>query len=129
MKLLPTLLATLSLVAGIAQAQSQTYTVVCVKTPCGHLKVTETPGRVETDYSYRNNGRGPDQKEVLEFAPDGAWMGYRNEGVATYGASIDESFTRAADGKAQWRSPVDRGERHCALPSAARVKLSSMLAP
>jgi len=117
MKLLPILLAALSLMASAAQAQTQSaYTVVCVKTSCGHLKVTETPGRVETDYSYRNNGRGPDQKEVLEFAPDGAWMGYRNQGVATYGASIDETFTRGADGKAQWRSPVDRGE----LGGAAR---------
>lgn len=112
MKLLPILLAALSLMTGAAQAQTQTaYTVVCVKTPCGHLKVTETPGRVETDYSYRNNGRGPDQKEVLDFAPDGAWMGYHNEGVATYGARIAERFTRSADGKAQWRSPVDGGER------------------
>jgi hypothetical protein len=112
MKLLPILLAALLTVAGAAQAQSQTaYTVVCVKTPCGHLKVSESPGRLETDYSYRNNGRGPDQKEMLEQAPDGAWMSYRNEGTATYGARIDESFQRGADGKVAWRSPVDRGER------------------
>ena len=70
MKLLPTLLATL-MMAGAAQAQTQTYTVLCVKTPCGLLKVNETAGRVEVDFSYRNNGRGPDQKETLEFAPDG----------------------------------------------------------
>lgn len=110
MKLLPTLLAAL-LMAGAAQAQTQNFTVVCVKTPCGHLKVSETAGRLEVDYSYRNNGRGPDQKEVLEFAPDGAWMAYRTEGQSTYGARIDERFERKADGKAVWRSPVDSGER------------------
>ncbi|MDR7331557.1 amidohydrolase family protein [Roseateles asaccharophilus] len=103
----PLLLALLF--AGAAQAQ--TYTVLCVKTPCGHLKQSESAGRLEVDYSYRNNGRGPDQKEVLQFAPDGAWMSYRTEGVATYGARIDESFERGADGRSQWRSPVDRGEQ------------------
>ncbi|MBI3348690.1 MAG: amidohydrolase family protein [Burkholderiales bacterium] len=110
MKLLSTLLAAL-LMAGAAQAQTQTYTVLCVKTPCGLLKVNETAGRVEVDFSYRNNGRGPDQKETLEFAPDGAWLGYRAEGVSTYGARIDERFERKADGKVVWRSPVDSGER------------------
>jgi len=118
MKLLPTLLAALLTMAGAAQAQTQTqtYTVVCVKTPCGRLLATEIAGKLETDYSYRNNGRGPDQKEVLAFAPDGAWTSYRTEGVATYGARIDETFERKADGKAVWRSPVDSGER----PGVAR---------
>lgn len=115
MKLLPALLALLFATA----AQAQTYTVLCVKTPCGQLKVSEAPGRMDVDYSYRNNGRGPDQKEVLEFAPDGAWMGYRTEGVSTYGARIDESFERKADGRVLWRSPVDSGER----PGAAREAL------
>jgi imidazolonepropionase-like amidohydrolase len=109
MKLLHSLLAAVLLAAGAAQAQ--TYTVLCMKTACGRLLLTESPGRLEVDYSYRNNGRGPDQKEVLEFAPDGAWLRYRTEGVSTYGARIDESFERQADGRAVWRSPVDRGEK------------------
>ncbi|RZI94763.1 MAG: hypothetical protein EOP39_30190, partial [Rubrivivax sp.] len=95
-------------VAGAVQAQ--TYTVVCAKAACGRLLVTETAARLETDHSYRNNGRGPDQKEVLEFAPDGAWTAYRTEGVSTYGARIDETF-ELKDGRASWRSPVDRGEK------------------
>ncbi|HEY8875980.1 MAG TPA: amidohydrolase family protein [Roseateles sp.] len=106
MKLLSPLIALL--LAGAAQAQ--TYTVLCAKTACGQLKVSETPTRMETDHSYRNNGRGPDQKEVLEFAPDGAWLGYRTEGVSTYGARIDESF-EVKDGRAAWRSPVDKGDK------------------
>ncbi|WP_457349768.1 amidohydrolase family protein [Roseateles sp. P5_D6] len=106
MKLLPLLFALC--VAGAVQAQ--TYTVVCAKTACGHLKVTETATRLETDYSYRNNGRGPDQKEVLELAADGTWAAYHTEGVSTYGARIDESF-ELKDGRASWRSPVDRGDK------------------
>ncbi len=114
MKLLPPLLTVALLTAGAAQAQAQkqtTYTVVCVKTPCGHLRASESASRLEVDYSYRNNGRGPDQKELLETAPDGAWLRYRNEGVATFGARIDEHFERDAADKATWRSPVDGGER------------------
>lgn len=112
MKLLPTLFAAALLAAGAAQAQTQTtYTVICKKTPCGQLKATENGGRLEVDYRYRNNGRGPEQKELLETAPDGAWLRYRNEGAATFGARIDESFERDAADKATWRSPVDRGER------------------
>ncbi|MFG6433324.1 amidohydrolase family protein [Roseateles sp. LYH14W] len=122
MKLLPTLLAAL-LLTGAAQAQ--TYTVVCVKTACGHLGVNASAERLETDYSYRNNGRGPDQKEVATFAADGAWLSYRTEGVATYGARIDESFERQADGKAVWRSSVDRGEQAGAAREAVYLPLQA----
>lgn len=110
MKPLPLLLALA--IAGAAQAQ--TYTVLCAKASCGHLKVSDSATRLETDYSYRDNGRGPDQKEVIEFAADdGAWLGYRTEGVSTYGARIDEHF-ELKDGRASWRSPVDQGERAAA---------------
>jgi len=111
MKLLTPLIALLLASA----AQAQTYTVICAKVSCGRLWVKETATRLETDHSYRNNGRGPDQKEVLEFAPDGAWLSYRTEGVSTYGARIDESF-ELKDGRATWRSPVDQGDK----PDAGR---------
>lgn len=108
--LLPSLLAVMLATQLADGAQAQTYTVVCAKAHCGQLKVAETATRLETDYSYRNNGRGPDQKEVLELAPDGAWLSYRTEGVSTYGARIDERF-ELKDGRASWRSPVDRGDK------------------
>ena len=123
MKLLPIWFVAALLAGGVAQAQ--TYTVLCVKTPCGHLQVNDGPGRLETDYSYRNNGRGPDQKEVAEFAPDGALISYRNEGTATYGARIDESFQRGADGKVAWRSPVDKGERGGVARDAVYLPVAS----
>lgn len=109
MKLLPPLLALLLASA----AQAQTYTVLCVKVACGQLKVTQTAGEMAVDYSYRDNGRGPDQKESLTVAPDGSWLAYRSEGVSTYGARIDDAF-ELKDGVATWRSPVDRGERRAA---------------
>jgi hypothetical protein len=115
MKLLPSVwFAALLLAAGAATAQD--YTVLCMKAVCGHLKMTPSPGQLDVDYRYRNNGRGPELKETIRWAPDGAWTGYRGEGVATYGARIDEQFERGADDRAVWRSPVDAGE----LPGAAR---------
>ena len=111
MKLLTPLIALLLASA----AQAQTYTVLCAKVSCGQLKATEAAGRLEVDFSYRNNGRGPDQKETLELAPDGAWLAYRTEGVSTYGARIDESFELQGS-SARWRSPVDQGSK----PDAGR---------
>jgi imidazolonepropionase-like amidohydrolase len=106
MKLLPPLIALLLATA----AQAQTYTVLCAKVACGELKVADAAGRMEVDYRYRNNGRGPDQKESLTVAPDGTWLAYGTEGVSTYGARIDDRY-ELADGRASWRSPVDQGER------------------
>ncbi len=105
---LPLPVALLALVLA-GEAHAQTYTVLCMKTPCGELKQRESAGRLEVDYAYRNNGRGPTQKEVLELAPDGAWTAYRSEGVSTYGARIAERF-ELKDGRASWRSTVDAGE-------------------
>ncbi|MFG6465984.1 amidohydrolase family protein [Roseateles sp. BYS87W] len=120
MKLLTPLLALLLAASAQAQVQphapaAQTYTVVCAKVACGHLKVQESAGRLEVDYSYRNNGRGPDQKETMAFAPDGTWLAYRTEGVATYGARIADRFERDGS-RAQWESSVDRGERSGVSP-------------
>ena len=106
MKLLPPLFALLL----ATTAQAQTFTVICAKTPCGQLKVSAAAGRVEVDYSYRDNGRGPDQKETLTLAPDGTWLGYRTEGVSSYGARIGDEYA-LQDGRASWQSTVDRGER------------------
>ena len=108
------------LLAGGAQAQTppspatlpvtQTFTVLCAKAVCGQLKRVQAGGRMDVEYSYRDNGRGPDHKEVLELAADGSWVGYRNQGMSSYGARIDEQF-ELKDGGARWRSPVDGGEK------------------
>ncbi|MFN3860761.1 MAG: amidohydrolase family protein [Roseateles sp.] len=121
MKRLPTLLVLLI----AAAAQAQTYTVMCKQTACGQLQVSDSPVRLETVYSYRNNGRGPDQHEVAEFAPDGALMAYRNQGRATFGAVIDEQFERLPDGRARWQSPVDRGERVAAARQSVYLPVES----
>ena len=115
MKRLTHLIAVLlSTATGPVLAESRqvdrTYTVLCAKVACGKLGVGESARRQVADYSYRNNGRGPDQSEVILLGADGAWISYQTDGVSTYGARIDDEF-KAQDGVARWRSAVDRGER------------------
>jgi hypothetical protein len=107
----------LPLVASLWAAQASAaeparFIVICAKANCGAMTQTEAaPGRFEVDFSYRDNGRGPDQKESFTLGADGATLAYRIEGTSSYGARIDERFERAADGSATWRSPVDRGAK------------------
>jgi hypothetical protein len=65
-------------------------------------------GTVTVDFSYRNNGRGPDLKEEFALAKDGTLLRYACKGTSTFGAPIEESFSRR-DGRAQWRSQADQG--------------------
>jgi hypothetical protein len=74
-------------------------------------------GRVSIDYSYRDNGRGPDVKEEITLGPDETQRSHRLTGKSTFGAPIDESFT--LEGKqARWQSVSDRGEAAVTAASA-----------
>src|SRR6266699_5995478 len=87
-----------------AQAVTAVYTVSFQGQPAGSLRSTaDTDGRVVADYTYRDNGRGPDLHEEARFAADGRLLDYRTSGKSTFGAPLDESFRRS-DGKASWTS-------------------------
>ncbi len=74
-------------------------------------------GTITVDYSYRNNGRGPDLKEIFTLAKDGTLLRYSGKGKSTFGAPIDESYTRL-DGRSEWTSTSDRGSTTVSTPSA-----------
>jgi hypothetical protein len=99
---------------GLASAQpvanSTHHTVSFQGQPAGSLRsTTDADGRVIVDFSYRDNGRGPDIHEEIRLAADGRLLEYRTTGKSTFGASLGESFVRR-DGKASWTSTADRGE-------------------
>src|SRR5205807_6294219 len=107
---------TIALVAAVlvstpALADTTTrYTVLFQDRPGGSQVTTvRADGRIDVDMSYRNNGRGPDIKEHSRFAPDGTLVSFQVSGKSTFGAPIDESYTRNG-GTARWRSLADRGE-------------------
>ena len=65
-------------------------------------------GRVVSEFTYRQNGRGPDIHEEIRLDADGLVAGFRVKGKSTFGAPIDESFDRKGD-RASWRALSDRG--------------------
>lgn len=75
----------------------------------GHHVVTRgDDGVVRTDFVFKDNGRGPELKEEFELAADGTFKRYRVSGTSTFGAKVEESFSRDGD-RAQWKSTADTG--------------------
>lgn len=105
--------AALALLCGVAlgaAAQSQDYSVVIQKQNAGHLKVTRADdGRIRTDLSYRDNGRGPDIRESFALDAQGVPIEYEGEGRSTFGAEIRERF-KVEGGRLRWTSRVDKGD-------------------
>jgi Amidohydrolase family len=95
-----------------AHANSETrYTVTIQTQVAGQLlRRVDGMGAVGNEYSYRDNGRGPDMQEDYVLGPDGTVLSYRVNGKSTFGGEIKESFQRR-DGQVQWLSTVDRGEQ------------------
>src|SRR5271168_2587639 len=73
-----------------------------------HVTRIADDGSITTDFSYRDNGRGPDYKEKLTLAPDGTLQRFAITGKSTFGSVVDERFERKGD-RAQWSGKVDHG--------------------
>jgi hypothetical protein len=73
-----------------------------------HVTRIADDGSITTDFSYRDNGRGPDFKEKLLLAPDGTLQRFAITGKSTFGSLVDERFERKGD-RAEWSGKVDHG--------------------
>ena len=105
-------------VAAAAHAQRvDTYVVLFQGKPGGAQTTTvNADGSIAVDFSYRDNGRGPDVKEEIALDRDGALRRHRLTGKSTFGGPIDESYL--LDGAtARWQSVADRGEAALAAPA------------
>jgi Amidohydrolase family len=104
----------LAALLGAATAQAAEYVVLIQDQPAGHLKVQAgADGRIETDFSFRDNGRGPDLRERFRVDARGVPVDYEVEGRSTFGAEVRETF-RLAEGRARWQSRADRGDQPAA---------------
>ncbi|MFC3551752.1 amidohydrolase family protein [Lysobacter cavernae] len=65
-------------------------------------------GVTRVDFIFKDNGRGPELKEEYTLAADGTYQTYRVKGSSTFGAPVDESFSRNGD-QVQWKSTSDHG--------------------
>jgi Amidohydrolase family len=95
---------------GMGPASATDYVVLVQDQPAGHLKVSAGfDGRVESDFSWRDNGRGPDIQESFTVDARGAPRTYELVGKNTFGAAMRERF-RIDGGRAVWESRADEGE-------------------
>jgi hypothetical protein len=91
--------------------QSFAYTISFQSKVAGKQTVkTDANGRIDVEFTYRDNGRGPDIFEKIVVRKDGQVESLVTTGKSTFGAPIDEAFTRTGD-KAVWKSSADRGEK------------------
>lgn len=98
------------LLMGVLKAWATDYVVLVQGTAAGHLKVNVAPdGNRKAEYSFRDNGRGPDLEESFRVDATGVPVVYEMKGKTTFGAAAEESFRRE-DGRARWRSRADQGE-------------------
>lgn len=87
------------------------YVVTAQGQRAGQARISVEGGQLRVDFSYRDNGRGPDVKERISLDAAGRPVGYASEGTATFGAAIAERFTFDSDGRVRWRSRVDEGDQ------------------
>ena len=67
-------------------------------------------GTTHVDFIFKDNGRGPELKEEYRLAADGTYSQYKVSGTSTFGAKVEESFSRNAD-RAEWKSTSDQGSQ------------------
>jgi cytosine/adenosine deaminase-related metal-dependent hydrolase len=111
----------LSIAAAFAQAASQTTRYVIISENNGKQtgeQVVERmdDGLTKVRFIYKDNGRGPELNEEIRFAPDGTMNSYTVKGNSTFGAVVDESFTRNGS-KAEWKSTTERGSKEVSGPA------------
>lgn len=87
------------------------------KTQAGHEWVTrDGDGTTRVEFLFKDNGRGPELKEEFKLDKNGTFTSYHVKGTSTFGAAIDETFTRNGD-KAAWTSTSDKGEQEVNGPA------------
>lgn len=67
-------------------------------------------GTTHVDFIFKDNGRGPELKEEYKLAADGTYSQYKVSGTSTFGAKVDETFSRTGD-TVEWKSTSDQGRQ------------------
>jgi hypothetical protein len=74
-------------------------------------------GLTKVRFIYKDNGRGPDLTEQFRLGPDGTMTEYSVKGNSTFGAVVDEHFSRKGD-QAEWKSTSEQGKKSISGPAA-----------
>ena len=74
-------------------------------------------GLTKVTFGYKDNGRGPDLEEQFRLGADGTMTEYTVKGNSTFGAVVDEQFSRKGE-QAQWKSTSEQGAKTVSGPAA-----------
>ncbi len=66
-------------------------------------------GWVTVNFTYKDNGRGPEISERYRLADDGGLAEYHATGKTTFGSEVKDNFVRQGD-KVTWASTSEKGE-------------------
>lgn len=70
----------------------------------------EDDGLTKVRFIYKDNGRGPELSEQFRLGADGTMTEYAVQGNSTFGAVVDERFSRKGD-RAEWKSTSEQGQK------------------
>jgi hypothetical protein len=112
---------------SVAQAASEFRYTMLFSGHVGGEQVTRVAddGTISSDFSYRDNGRGPDYKEKVWLAADGTLQRFAITGTSTFGSKVNEHFERRGE-RAEWAGIVDHGSMKVSGP-ALYVPIDSTL--
>lgn len=74
-------------------------------------------GLTTVRFIYKDNGRGPELREQFRIGADGTMSDYAVSGNSTFGAVVDERFSRQGE-LAQWQSTSEQGQARVAGAAA-----------
>ena len=89
-------------------AETHKYRVIFAGEDVGHLNVEKDENRIDIDFDYKQNGRGPTISESMTLSERGFPSDWKITGKTTFGSSVDEYF-KASDGVATWRDATGPG--------------------
>lgn len=119
--------AALAIGAGAHAANTTTRYLIIAETGAKQIgeQVVERSddGLTKVRFTYKDNGRGPELTEQFRVGPDGAMTEYEVKGNSTFGAVVDEHFSRKGD-QAEWHSTSEKGSK-TVTGTAAYLPLNS----
>lgn len=102
--------AGLLLVCTLLRAAAGDYVVLAQGRKAGAMSVVrDEGGTVKVQFSWRDNGRGPDIAESFSVGADQRPLVYQVRGKSLFGGTVQEDFEFAGD-RLRWQSPADRGD-------------------
>lgn len=97
------------LLAGAAAAGDE-YLVLAQGQKVGAMSVERADdGALRVQFSWRDNGRGPEIAESFRVGADQRPLSYQVRGKSLFGGTVQEEFSFAG-GRVRWQSPADRGD-------------------